>query len=127
MNPYKTNIENETLNNENYRKVLYTAKKMQLVVMTLQKGETIPMEVHTEIDQFIRIEEGKAKVQVNDEFYNLEDDDVIIIPAGSKHEVKNMGDDKLKLYSIYTPPEHPEGTIHKDFAEAEKYEEEHHH
>lgn len=126
MKPYTANIENETLNNENYRKVLYTARKLQLVVMTLQKGETIPMEVHTEIDQFIRIEEGKAKVQINDEIFNLEDDHVIIIPAGSKHEVINTGEDKLKLYSIYTPPEHPEGTIHKDFAEAEKYEKEHH-
>lgn len=127
MKPYHANIEEETLNNEYYRKVLYTAKQMQLVVMTLQKGEIIPMEVHHDIDQFIRVEEGKAKVQIDDEFFELEDDHVIIIPAESKHEVTNVGEGTLKLYSIYTPPEHPDGTVHKDFAEAEKYEEEHHH
>jgi mannose-6-phosphate isomerase-like protein (cupin superfamily) len=127
MKPYHANIEDETLNNENYRKVLYTAKQMQLVVMTLQKGEIIPMEVHHDIDQFIRVEEGSAEVEIDGEKFQLEDDHVIIIPSGAKHEVRNTADGKLKLYSIYTPPEHPDGTIHKDFAEAEKYEEEHQH
>ena len=127
MKPYHGNIEDETLNNENYRKVLYTAKQMQLVVMTLQKGEIIPMEVHHDIDQCIRVEEWSAEVEIEGEKFQLEHDHAIIIPAGNNHEVRNTADGKLKLYSIYTPPEHPDGVVHKDFAEAQKYEEEHHH
>jgi len=125
MQPYKTNIEQETLNNKFYRKVLFTATKLQLVVMNLKVGEDIPEEVHHDIDQFIRIEEGQAFVRIEGEEFNLKDDDVIIIPAGSKHYVKNSGDKELKLYSIYATPEHPEGTVHKTKAEAAAAEHEH--
>lgn len=122
MSAYKTNIEKETLENENYRKVLHTAKQMQLVVMSLKTGEDIPLETHHDIDQFIRVEKGKALVKVDGKEFKLEDDDIIIIPAGSEHYVKNTGNDDLKLYSIYTPPEHPKGTMHKTKAEADEHE-----
>jgi len=116
---YKTNIEKDTIENENYRKVLFTGKKMQLVVMSLKPGEDIPMEVHPEIDQFIRVEEGEAYVKVGEEEFNLKDDDVVIIPAGNHHYVKNASDKVLKVYTIYTPPEHKDGTVHVTKEEAD--------
>lgn len=124
MKGYKTNIEKETVENTDYRRVLYTGK-LQLVVMSLKQGEDIPTEVHDDIDQFIRIEKGQAMVRIDGEETNLEDDDIIIIPAGSEHYVKNTGESDLKLYSIYTPPEHPEGTTHKTKQEADEAEHEH--
>lgn len=126
MNSYKTNIEKETLENEYYRKVLHTGKHMQLVVMSLKVGEDIPLEVHQEIDQFIRIEQGEALVKIDEKEFHLKDDDVIIIPAGTQHYVKNSSaNSTLKLYSIYTPPEHPKNTIHKTKEEADSAEHEH--
>lgn len=122
---FKTNIEQDTLNNENYRQVLFTGEKMQLVVMSLKVGEDIPMEVHHDIDQFIRIEKGQAYVKIGEEEFNLKDDDVIIIPAGNDHYVKNTGEGELKLYSIYATPEHAPGTIHRTKEEADNAE--HHH
>ena len=119
MAAYSTNIEKDTIENEDYRRVLYTGK-MQLVLMSLKPGEDIPSEVHPEIDQFFRIEQGEAYIKVNHEEFNLKEDDIIIIPAGSEHYVKNSSEDKvLKVYTIYTPAEHPEGTIHKTKAEAD--------
>ena len=123
---YTANIEEETLNNTNYRKVLYTGKQMQLVVMTLQAGEDIPEEVHEDIDQFFRVEEGTAMIRVEDKEHTVTHDEVLIVPGGTKHYVKNVGDGQLKLYSIYTPPEHPDGTVHATKAEADAYEEAHH-
>ncbi|MBU1112047.1 MAG: cupin domain-containing protein, partial [Nanoarchaeota archaeon] len=105
-----------------------TGEKMQLVLMSLKPGEDIPMEIHNGIDQFLRIEQGEAYVKIGDEEFNLKDDDVIIIPAGNHHYVKNTSADKeLKLYSIYATPEHAPGTIHKTKAEADAAEHEHHH
>lgn len=125
MKAYSTNIEEDTLNNDNYRKVLYTGK-MQLVVMSLKPGEDIPAEVHDDIDQFFRIEEGEAYIKVDDQEFNLKDDEIIIIPAGTEHYVKNTSQDKdLKVYTIYTPAEHPPETVHKTKAEADAAE--HHH
>ncbi|MFH1396840.1 MAG: cupin domain-containing protein [archaeon] len=125
---FTTNIEKDTLENENYRKVIFTGEKMQLVLMSLKPGEDIPMEIHNGIDQFLRIEQGEAYVKIGDEEFNLKDDDVIIIPAGNHHYVKNTSADKeLKLYSIYATPEHAPGTIHKTKAEADAAEHEHHH
>ena len=95
--------------------------------MNLKVGEDIPEEVHHNIDQFIRIETGTAFVRIDGQEFNLKDDEIIIIPAASKHYVKNSGDRELKLYSIYATPEHPDGTIHKTKAEADAYEEEHQH
>ncbi|MFC1648125.1 cupin domain-containing protein [Nanoarchaeota archaeon] len=122
---YKADIEKETLENEDYRRILHTGKMMQLVVMSLKPGEEIPAEVHHDIDQFFRVEKGKALIRVDDEKYELKDDDIIIIPAGTEHQVLNTGEDDLKLYTIYTPPEHPDGTVHKTKAEADA--DEHHH
>ncbi|RJQ20572.1 cupin domain-containing protein [Candidatus Woesearchaeota archaeon] len=123
MQAYSTNIEKTTLDNENYRKVLFTAKKIQLVVMSIKPGEDIPFEIHEDTDQFIRIESGTAYVKIGEQECTLNDDDVIIIPAGSRHYVTNASPDKdLKLYSIYSPPEHPPGTVHKTKKEADEAE-----
>lgn len=126
MEPFKTNIEESTLENDNYRKVIYTGQKLQLVLMSLRVGEDIPLEVHNGIDQFIRIESGEAKVEIEGEEFILKDDDVIIIPSGKKHYVCNNSDSReLKLYSIYAGPEHKPGTIHKTAEEAREAEHEH--
>lgn len=111
MNGYVTNIEKETLENESYRKVLYTAKNSQLVLMTIQPGDEIGLETH-ELDQFIRIEAGKATVTLDGVEHSVEDDWAVVIPAGTKHNVVNTGDEPLRLYSIYSPPEHKDGTVH---------------
>jgi len=127
MAMFKANIEEETKENENFRKVLFTGPYSQLVVMSLLPGEEIGTEIHTNVDQFFRVEEGKAKVIIDDEEAVIEDDWVTIVPAGAKHNVINVGDEELKLYTIYSPANHPDGTVHKTKAEADKYEEEHHH
>ena len=124
---YLDNIETETLGNDNFRKVLYTGKHMQLVVMSLKPGEDIGEEVHETVDQFFRVEQGEAKVVIDGEENILKEDMVTIVPAGSLHNVINISDVDLKLYTIYAPPNHPDGTVHKDKAEAEEYEKEHHH
>jgi mannose-6-phosphate isomerase-like protein (cupin superfamily) len=118
MKGFVINIEAETLNNTDYRRVLYTAKNSQLVLMNLQPGEEIGEEVH-HLDQFIRFEQGNAKVIFNgvDE-YEVKSDFAIVIPAGMKHNVVNTGEGELKLYSVYSPPEHKDKTIHKTKAEA---------
>ena len=111
MNGYVTNIEKATLENENYRKVLYTAKNSQLVLMTIQPGDEIGEEIH-ELDQFIRLEAGKARVTLDGVEHSLEDDWAVVIPAGIKHNVVNVGDEPVRLYSVYSPPEHKDGTVH---------------
>ena len=115
---YITNIEKETLENENFRKVLFTAKHMQLVVMNIPAGKDIGMETHGDVDQFIRIESGKAKAVLNGQETELEDDFSVIIPAGTEHNIVNVGEGELKLYSIYAKPEHKKGTVHATKEEA---------
>jgi mannose-6-phosphate isomerase-like protein (cupin superfamily) len=127
MNGYTSNIMDETLDNTNFRKVLYTGKHMQLVVMSLKPGEDIGEEVHDHVDQFFRIEEGECKVIIDGEETLLTDDMVAIVPAGSRHNVINTSESEdLKLYTIYSPANHPEGTIHATREEAMKAEEEEH-
>jgi mannose-6-phosphate isomerase-like protein (cupin superfamily) len=111
MKGYITNIEQDTLENSDYRRVLYTDKNSQLVLMNIQPGEEIGMEVH-ELDQFIRIEQGNAKVILDGVETDVQDDFAIVIPAGTEHNVINIGDVELKLYSVYSPPEHKDGTVH---------------
>ena len=111
MNGYITNIEQDTLNNTDYRRVLYTTPKSQLVLMSIEPGDEIGTETH-ELDQFIRIEQGKAKVILNGTEHEVEDDFAIVIPAGTEHNVISTGDVPLKLYSVYSPPEHKHGTVH---------------
>jgi mannose-6-phosphate isomerase-like protein (cupin superfamily) len=116
---YINNIEKDTLENNNFRKVLNTTDKSQLVVMSLLPGEEIGNEVHKNIDQFIRVEQGKGKAVLdNSDEFELEDSFAIVIPAGTWHNIINTGDGDMKLYTIYTPPEHQDGTIHKTKADA---------
>lgn len=124
---YIDDIEEKTLANSNFREVLYTGKHLQLVVMCLKPGDDIGEEVHDHVDQFFRVEQGEAKVLIDGDESVIKEDMVAIVPAGSLHNVINISDIDLKLYTIYSPPNHPDGTIHKDKAEADKYEEEHHH
>jgi len=105
-------IEKLTEENDNFRKVLYTGKHMQLVLMTLQPGEEIGLEVHDGHDQFFRIEEGEGEVVINGVTTQVEDDDAVIVPAGAEHNVINTGDEPLRLYTIYSPPEHRDGVVH---------------
>jgi len=112
MKGYITNIEAETLKNTDYRRVLYTARNSQLVLMNIQPGGEIGNEMH-ELDQFIRIEQGDAKVILNNsEEHGLHEDYAIIIPAGTWHNIINTGNKELKLYTVYSPPEHKDGTVH---------------
>lgn len=109
---YVDDIEKETVENPNFRKVLFTGSNIQLVVMTLQPGEDIGLETHAEHDQFIRIEEGSAKVILNGEETEAKDDFAIIIPAGVEHNVVNASQTEvLKLYTLYAPPEHEDGIV----------------
>ena len=125
MNGYIVEIEKATLKNESYRKVLFTAKHCQLVLMSLQPGEEIGEEVH-ELDQFIRFEAGKGTVQLDGQRHTVADGFAVVIPAGTKHNVvNNSKTEDLKLYSLYSPPEHKSGTIHKTKQEADA--DEHHH
>ncbi len=117
MKGYVGDIEKATKENSNFRKVLYTAKNSQLVVMSIEPGEEIGEEVH-DLDQFIRIEEGKGKAILDDVEHELEDDYAVVIPAGMKHNVINIGEKPLKLYTIYSPPEHRDGVVHQTREEA---------
>ncbi len=111
MKGYVGNIEEATKENENFRRVLYTAKNSQLVVMSIPVGGEIGEEVH-ELDQFVRIEDGKGKAILDGVEHNIEDDFAVVVPAGMKHNFVNTGDEPLKLYTIYSPPEHRDGVVH---------------
>ena len=112
MDGFVINIEKATLQNDNFRKVLNTAQNSQLVVMSLLPGENISAEVH-DLDQFIRIESGRGKVILDGKEHEFKDNWAVVIPAGVEHNVINTSNsEKMKLYSIYSPPEHPDGTVH---------------
>lgn len=118
MKGYSTNIERDTLDNEDYRRVLFTGPHLQLVLMTLQPGEEIGLESHEGHDQFIRVEAGTGKATLDGKEVTLEDGSVVIIPPGVEHNVVNTSsEDTLRLYTLYSPPEHPEGTVHKTKAD----------
>ncbi|PIT94068.1 cupin domain-containing protein [Candidatus Falkowbacteria bacterium CG10_big_fil_rev_8_21_14_0_10_43_11] len=119
MAGYVTNLEEATQKNVNFRTVLYTAEHSQLVVMSLKPGEEIGMEVHLNIDQFIRVESGTGKVIMNGEENAISDGFAFVIPAGTNHNVINTGDTQMKLYTVYTPPNHKDGTVHITKADAE--------
>lgn len=123
---YIDNIEDRTKENSNFRKVLFTGSHMQLVVMCLKPGEEIGEEVHDNVDQFFRIEEGEAKVVMDGQENMVTQDMVFIVPAGVKHNVINTSViSDLKLYTIYSPANHPEGTVHATKADAMAAEEHH--
>jgi mannose-6-phosphate isomerase-like protein (cupin superfamily) len=118
-------IERATLDNDTFRTVLFTGEHTQVTVMRLAPGEEIGREAHHDRDQFLRIEQGRGRVEFGqsneavDETHEVEDDRAIIVPAGVWHNVLNTGSEELKLYSLYSPPEHPDGTVHRTKAEAE--------
>jgi len=116
---YVKNLEKDTVENDNFRKVLNTTEKSQLVVMSLLPGEDIGEEVH-DVDQFIRLEEGEGKAVLNGEEFDIEDDWAIVVPAGARHNIINTSQDKpLKLYTVYSPPNHRDGVVHATKAAAE--------
>ena len=112
MKGFIDDIEKLTEENDNFREVLYTGKHMQLVLMTLQPGEDIGLEVHEGHDQFFRFEEGEGEVVIDGVTTPIEDDDAVIVPAGAEHNVVNTGDEPLRFYTIYSPPEHRDGVLH---------------
>lgn len=111
MDHYLTNIEETTIQNDMFRKVLFTAEHSQLVVMSLKPGEDIGIETHR-LDQFIRVEAGRGIAYLNGAEYPLEDGTAVVIPAGTEHNITNSGHEALKLYTIYSPPEHKDGVVH---------------
>jgi mannose-6-phosphate isomerase-like protein (cupin superfamily) len=117
---FRDNIEELTLNNTDFRRVLYTGENIQLVLMTLQPGEEIGAEVHDDKDQFFRFESGTGEVLINDKSNPVEDGIGVIVPAGAKHNVRNTGDDALTFYTIYGPPDHKDKTVHKTKDQAER-------
>jgi len=119
MARYKGNLEKDTLENTFFRHVIYTAPHSQLVLMSLAPGEEIGMEVHEDNDQFLRFEEGDWEAVISDEKFTGTSGDCVIIPAGNYHNVINTSKEKnLKLYTVYSPAHHPDGTIHKTKEEA---------
>jgi mannose-6-phosphate isomerase-like protein (cupin superfamily) len=123
--PFVIDIERATLDNENYRTTLWTGRNLQMTVMHIDPGHDIGLEVHTDGDQFLRIERGRGRVQMGPTADDLpfdeqvEDDWVILVPAGAWHNVTNVGDEPLKVYALYAPPEHPHGTVHGTKAESD--------
>lgn len=129
-NPFITNIETATLENENYRTTLWTGSYMQLTVMAIQPGDSIGLETHEDHDQFLRIEQGEGTALLGDSKDTLEktsvsDDDIVMVPAGKWHDIVNTGEDVLKVYSLYSPPEHAHGTVHPTKADADADEHDH--
>lgn len=128
---FVSNIERATLDNATFRTVLFTGRHTQLTVMSIEQGDDIGRELHPEHDQFIRIERGTARVELStsedtvEESHDVEADWAMIVPAGVWHNVVNTGDGELKVYSLYSPPEHPDGTVHQTKADAVAAEEQH--
>lgn len=112
-------IESLSVKNDNFRKVLYTGKHCQLVVMSLKPREEIGEETHASVDQFFRVEDGVGETIINGKRRDLQPGSAIIVPAGSKHNIINTGDKPLKLYTVYSPPNHKDGTIHTTKTDAE--------
>lgn len=121
MAGFVTSIEEKTLANTNFRQVLFTAPHSQLVLMCLKPGEEIGMEVHSNVDQFFRFDAGEGKAILEGTEYPIKNGDCVVVPAGTQHNIINTSVDKeLRLYTIYSPPQHPDGTIHATKEEAMK-------
>jgi mannose-6-phosphate isomerase-like protein (cupin superfamily) len=119
MRGFHDDIEQLTTGNSDFRRVLYTGKQIQLVLMTLQPGEEIGAEVHADRDQFFRFEEGAGQVDIGANCYNVGDGKAVIVPAGARHNVRNTGEVPLKLYTLYAPPEHKDGIVQSTKADAD--------
>lgn len=118
MRGFVDDIEKLTEDNTDFRRVLYTGKYLQLVLMALGPAEEIGEEVHEDRDQFFRVEAGKGVVVIDGKRHDIEDDDAIVVPAGARHNVINTGSKPLKVYTLYGPPEHRDGVIHRTKADA---------
>jgi mannose-6-phosphate isomerase-like protein (cupin superfamily) len=123
MKGFVANIEELSLENDNFRKVLYTSNNSQLVLMSLEVGEEIGEEIHDEEDQFLRVEKGTGKVILEGVVHELVDGSSVVVPKGVKHNIINTGNEAMKLYTLYMPPHHRDGMVHKTKAEAESNEE----
>jgi mannose-6-phosphate isomerase-like protein (cupin superfamily) len=123
MKGFKGNIEQLTLENDNFRKVIYTAQHVQLVLMSLEVGEDIGSETHLDNDQFFRFESGEGKCIIDNTEYHVAEGDAIVVPAGAEHNVVNTGTTAFKMYTIYGPPNHQEGTIRKTKMDAARKDE----
>lgn len=119
MKGFVGDIEDLTEHNEDFRRVLYTGRNLQLVLMALRPGEEIGLEVHEDRDQFFRVEKGRGEVLIDGVRTPIKGDDGIVVPAGAQHNIVNTGDRLLQLYTIYGPPEHVDGTIHRTKADAD--------
>lgn len=125
INMFAVDIKDQVLQNDNFRKVLHTGKNSQVVAMSIPVGGDIGEETHEAVDQILVFVAGKAEAILNGESKNVDENDVVFVPAGTKHNFKNAGDVDLKLFTVYSPPQHKDGTIHKTKAEAEADEEDH--
>lgn len=123
MKGFVADIERLTEENSDFRRVLYTGKHLQLVLMTIQPGEEIGEEVHEDRDQFFRIEKGEGEILIDGNRSKIKSNDAMIVPAGARHNLVNTGDKALQLYTIYAPPEHRDGTVHVTKAAASVAEE----
>ena len=123
MKGFKGNIEKKTLENENFRKVLYSGEHLQLVLMSLKPGEEIGEEIHENNDQFFRFESGAGKCTIDENNYHVTEGDAIVVPAGAKHNVINTGAEPFKMYTIYEPPNHQDGIIRATKEEADRKDE----
>ena len=119
MKGFVDDIDRLTVENKDFRRVLYTGKHLQLVLMAIQPGDEIGEEVHDDVTQFFRFEAGEGEVWIDGVCHKVAGDDGVIVPAGARHNVKSTGQEPLKLYTIYSPPEHIDGTVHKTCAEAQ--------
>jgi mannose-6-phosphate isomerase-like protein (cupin superfamily) len=118
MRGFVNDIEEMTERNSDFRRVLYTGKQLQLVLMSLEPGEDIGEEVHADRDQFFRVEKGEGEVWIDGHRTAIESDVAIVVPAGARHNVRNTGKEPLRLYTLYAPPEHADGTVHVTKADA---------
>lgn len=118
MKGFSGDIEKLTEENSDFRRVLYTGHNLQLVLMSIKPGEEIGEEVHHDRDQFFRFEAGEGEVSIDGTVHRVKADDAVIVPQGAVHNVKSVGSSPLQLYTIYGPPEHMDGTIHKTCADA---------
>ena len=120
MKGFIADIEDRTEDNDAFRRVLYTGPHLQLVVMSIEPGDEIGEEVHERTDQFFRVEQGKGEIVMEGRATGIESDMAILVPAGTRHNIRNTGHRALKLYTLYAPPQHEDGTVHRTRAEAEK-------
>lgn len=120
MTGFLGNIEDRTEENRDFRRVLYTGPHLQLVLMSLQPGDELGEEVHPHTDQFFRVEDGRGEAVIDGDVTVIKSDTALVIPAGTRHNLRNTGSKPLKLYTLYAPPQHPDGTVHPTREDAEK-------